>query len=204
MWFIQDHLSSIIIGSVLLLVLIQVIVQGQEASVDLVQHYAGRAQATSLVTMMQGDLPNVGAGVDAADDAIVDYSWSETGGTFTFQATTDTSTTATPQTIRYQLVAADSVEVESDGVTETLPAYTLQRLVESGGTYVLTGASSSTILDLDLRLLKDDETAVSTDLDETRIIEIELEMLSSLGQDEAVGRIYWRTRFRPLNLTLTS
>ncbi len=202
MAFLQDHLISVIIGSIVMLMLFQIHLDGQEASVEITSHYSGYTHALSFVETLQHDFPNIGAGVNPANPMIVDYVWNATTKYIEFRGTIGTAATAPIEQIRYQVVFVDSAEINFNDSLQTVALFEVQRLVDDSGTYKITGSSTQTIREFEVSLFDGSGLAVGGAFDDTRQIEVHMVMVPPLAGKQVNRHNYFHTRFRPPSLTL--
>lgn len=200
MQFLLDHLSAIVVSGIVLLILLGVSLASQTSAVQAVQADARFAAADAIVDMLEGDLPNVGAGVAAGDDRILALEGTAALTTaFEFSGAVGASATAAVERVRYELEEAGTVVVGQGAAQQTVPAYTLRRLVHDGSAFRLSGASRSTVTAFTVRLLDAAGAPVGSPLDAARVAEVALATASPLGDGASVSR--WQRRFQLLNVT---
>lgn len=202
MIFLQDHIISIMIGGLVMLIMATVYLDGQEAGVEITMQYSGRVNALNLIEMVQRDFSNIGSGVDTADPMILDYVWNATTKYIEFRGVVDTAATAPVELLRYQVVFVDSAQINFNDSLQTVALFEVQRLVDDAGTYRETGVSASTIREFDVSLLNATGSSVGGAFNDTRQIEVRMVALPSAIDTRINRHNYWQTRIRPPNLTL--
>jgi hypothetical protein len=183
MQFLLDHVGAILVGMTVFLIMIALQFQAGEAMVDHTQYYAARQQLLSFTEGLEADLQNIGLGApDSTSINTVDSTVIE------FVRLLDLDDTVL-STIRYELVASDTVEI--DGADVTL--YEIQRF-EDG---VLSGMSPAYISDFTLEL-RDEDGAVVTDPDAAAAVHVALTMISPFKRDNYLDELHWaRTIYAP-------
>lgn len=203
MFALFDQISATMVHGSVVLIILATLALSRDANVDSLRAYAGRVHMMDLVEVIDRDLRNVGTNVADGDAALVSYQWDDEVRTFTFAGVADT-TTANPVQIRYSLVEADSIESDASGEMRWVTLYELERSINSGSGFELTGGSLPVITDMSIVLRDDNENVLTCGLNATRSIEVGISMISSLGENSAVKRVNWQSRFEPLNLWIRS
>lgn len=198
MYVIFDHITSVVIGAIVLLLLAVLHVRTQDGNVDAIRGETNRARMLDLVHVLERDLRNAGSGVSGP--AIL--SWSAAAPTpgapvsvLEFYTTVDTSAAAVPSRLRYDLAMTDSTMVQGRWV----PLYELRRLEYRAGTYVQVSASSPTITAFELTLL-DEADAPTTSPSAARAFTLRATTLSPFGADNITRDSRWDTTIWPVNL----
>lgn len=202
MFFLQDHLISIIIAGVVLLALAQIFLEARDSGIDSTAQYSGNIHALSFIDVIQRDFQNIGAGVDALDPMIIDYKWDNTDKYFVFRGIVEPDTSTTIDQIRYQLVQTDSIQTHIDGTLQFVSVYEIQREKLNSGVYQFAGASVATIRDFEIVLKNDIGTVLSANWDSTRQVEVKMITVPPLAPDQVQYHKEWQTTFRPMSLTM--
>ena len=198
MQLILDNINAVMVGGVVLLILGAMTLSGQEAQIDGARFYASRVHASQLTQILERDMRNIGMGVDTSQAKIIAFQWDKGAKAFEFRTVVDTTASAPTRQVKYELIKTKLLVSNKDSVQ----CYQLNRYTFSGGAYQPDGQSIDTITDLDIELIDESGLAVSSDLKKTRFINVSLAAVSPLGEDAAIGRFRWRTRFRPINLSI--
>ena len=202
MFFLQDHLISIMIAGIVLLALAKLFTDVRESGIDSTAQYSGNIHALDFIKVLQQDFHNIGADVDAADPMIVDYRWDNTAKYFTFRGNVNPDTATTIDQIRYRLVAADSINTTVNGTLQLIPAYEILRERDSLGVYIYSGSSIDTVSEFEITLRNATGTILSANWDSTRQIEVRMITAPPLSPERASYHKEWRTSFRPASLTM--
>lgn len=200
MHILFDHLTSVVIGSVVLLLLAMLHVRTQDENLDAIRGETNRARMIDLIHVVERDLRNAGSGVQGS--AVLAWSNADpTPGSPTpvleFFTTVDTSAVALPSRLRYDLALTDSMRVDGQWV----PLYELRRLEENGGAFNMVSASSPTIKDFELILL-DASGEPTTDSELARAFTLRASTISPFGADNITRDSRWDTTIWPVNLRL--
>ena len=198
MQLILDNINAVMVGGVVLLIMAAMSLNTSEVQIDGARYYAGRLHSSELTQILERDIRNIGMGVDTSQAKIISYEWTKTNRVFEFRSVADTTHTAPTRQVKYELVPSKVLITDTDSVQ----CYQLNRYTMHSGSYMIDGQSLDTITDLNIQLLESDGSAVGSDLKETRFVDVSLAAISPLGEDAAVRRFRWHTRFRPINLTI--
>lgn len=190
-----DHLSASLVAGIVILMLVGMHHRGQATAVESVLFYANRAQALSLVEMIERDFPNIGSGVAAGDPMLLSHAWSGSTGHFEFWAAVDSAAGAPAQHIRYEAVPSESAVCEQAG----LACFEVRRLVRAGSGFEVSGRSQETLTAFEIELLP-----VGAPLERVREVRVKMAALSPSGGAGTVPQTSWETRFRPFSLALPS
>lgn len=190
MHFILDHIASVVIAGVILLILLSLTYRGQDTTHDATMYYTAKTSMLSMAEWIEQDFKNIGSGHNPPSTSIM--ALDTTGATkhFTFWAQTAQGQPA--DSVRYEWVQDGTVDLD----TATVPVYTVRRKV--GG--AVTGWSDDTVTNFRIKLLQADSTAV-TALPQTRQVHVFVKAVSPLGVGDLIEETTWSKIFRPVNLT---
>ena len=201
MHVIYDNLIAVLISGFLLLILVQLNRNGNQARVDTTRYYAGRAQATSFIETLQRDFRNIGSGVDATDAMISAFQWDDVDKFIEFYATIEPDP-APVKHIRYKKVSAPDCEIlDENGEPASTPCFQVVRFVYDGTQWVEKGGSMETLTKFKIEIRDGNGANASGNPDDTREIAVQMVALSPLGEDGIIKRTRWQTQLRPTNLT---
>lgn len=128
MQFLLDHLTSALVGGVVMMVLLAVGARMSDGGRDTQLYETSRRQSQAFAQQLEHDLLNVGYGVPTTSAPIQEW----TDSTFVFLRKLDTLSTAPVVEVAYRRATVDSVEVRG----QTVALYEVQRFqddVRSGG-----------------------------------------------------------------------
>lgn len=94
-----DHLSSVLIAGAVTVLLASVWSRDQAATASATGAYQSRVRVEALRRVIDGDMAHLGAGVDAAEEAVLGLSWS--GGTRSFEFRSRVGDASAPEQVRY-------------------------------------------------------------------------------------------------------
>lgn len=194
MQFILDHIASIMIGGVILLILLSLSFRGQDATHDATMYYTAKASMLSLAEWIEQDFKNIGSGHNPPATSIVRFDTTGVTKGMLFWAQTAQGQPA--DSIRYDWKVDGTAEIDAG----TVQLYTVRRWVDG----VLTGWSEDVVTDIDIRLLRADSTVAAgcgTACADVRQIHVRLKAISPLGVGELIEQTSWSKVFRPVNLT---
>ena len=97
-----DHLTAIIVGTVVLFILAAVWYRAQVSSLSTTNTYRDRVRIETIRETIDRDMARLGSGVDVADDAIVGLSWA--GSTRTFEFLGEIEAAGALDRVRYRTV----------------------------------------------------------------------------------------------------
>lgn len=178
MWAVMDHLNASLAAGTVLVIALAVLVGKQRDGVTAASRAATVTTLNATVEWIERDLTNLGSGLPAGSDAVVEAAWSGERPSFTFVTGSDTSVTAPPRVIRYERVSHDG-------------AFELRRYeVEPSGPRLL-GRSTARLRALDV-VLYDGEGAQTTVPGEAGAVAVRLILAPSFGLGEPVE---WSRRF---------
>jgi hypothetical protein len=198
MHFILDHLATIVPATIILMLLAALQLRTQDENLDAFRSETNRARMAELVQVVERDLRNAGSG--STTGSILGHSSATPapGAPVTlldFVTRIDTSATAPPVRVQYELALVDSTVVDGD-VVHLLE---LRRLgVEAGGTVLLSRTPAS-LTSFSIRLLDQNETPPAG-LDQVRGIEVAATAISPFGPDSITRGSSWSTTVWPINL----
>ena len=201
MQFILDHISSTIVGGVVLLVLIVTTARNQDAQVDAIRYYSGRLNMVQLTEMLERDLRNLGSGVPPGIDEIIAYDWSASTPYIEFYTQEDTIAGLPARRVRYELQKTRVMYSQESGRVDSVQCYELIRRKWVAGSFVDDGRSMDTLTDISIDLLDVALQPITSNFDQTRFIQVDLEAIPPLGQERSLKRFRWRNRYHPINLS---
>jgi hypothetical protein len=186
-------MMAMVVTSVVILIIANVSIRVQGSSIATTQYRASKVNQIDLVGLMDRDFRNIGATypnyvLDPAS-AIIMFSGDSTGGVFAFW--TQTERGMPPDSVRYEWAQTGTVRID----TAYVPAYSVTRQVNGDAT----GGSAGAVTTFDLRLLNADGNPTGV-LSDTRQIEVNVSVISSLGSSDLVEMNDWQTIIRPAAL----
>lgn len=187
-----DHLTAIIVGTVVLGVLAFLGIRGQRDAIDTTQLYGARTQLTTLTDVIQQDLANVGARVDTTEAAILDW---EPGSVFEFQGAVQPSADAPVERVRYEIRAWGTTRVGG----RSRNGFQLVRLVHDGTAFVESGGSAIPITAFELQLLRAGQP-LPLGADPDRADEVEVYLTAAVRGQGRIHEVRWRTRHPLVNV----
>src|SRR5690349_11885154 len=119
-----DHLGAAAVGFAVLLLLALTQARSQEDSVEAVEFAAARSTASAFLEVLEQDLVNVGAGVEAGAPRVHALAAGAPTPVFEFSGAVAPSAGAPVERVRYEARAAGTIAVGRAAV----PAYQLVRL----------------------------------------------------------------------------
>lgn len=185
MAFLTDNLNAILVVAALGLVLAGLQRGSSRAQIDSTERASGRTVVTQTADWIERDVLNAGFDVEPDDDAVLAYAWSPTAGSFTFVTMSDTSSTATADTVRYVYQT-------------TSTGRRLDRFRVQGGVETPSATTGQTLDSLSITLLDAAGSPVGTDLARTAQVRVLLRARSVLDDGEA--RFLWDRLLLPPNL----
>jgi hypothetical protein len=200
MYLIFDHLTSIVIGTVVLVLLAGLHLGTQNENIDAIRSETNRARLLDFVHVLERDLRNAGSG--ATEPGVI--AWSDVApsagqpvAALEFFTTVDTSATALPSRLRYDIAVSDSSKIEGQWVY----LYELRRLEHDGTDFALVSSSTPTVRKFELTLL--DESGTVTALPSlARAFAVRVVTISPHGVDNITSDSRWETVIWPVNLRL--
>lgn len=196
MQVVLDNLNAIIVGGAVMLIMAAMTMSNQTAQVDSTRYYSGRSQFSQLTEFVERDFRNLGMNADTSLGMIIGYQWDQDAKFIEFQTMSDTTDGAAPSQIKYELTTSHWEKTDSDSIQ----CYELIRYAYSGGSYKDVGASMNTLTSFEIQLFDENESSVTGDLNDTRIIEVAMIAISPLGEGGTIKRLRWRKRYMPINL----
>ena len=186
MQFILDHIASILIGSIVLLVIVGLMFQGNEAMVDQPSYYAAKAQTRVLTEMIEADFGNVGLGVPPGTDIVNEATATATE----FLRLIDPDDTVLA-TVRYEMAPVDTVMIDGQEV----PLYEVQRLVNGA----VDGKSPARMSEFQVEFRDLDGTPVA-DPTTAKAIHVQFTMIPPFTEKGYLNQTHWGRTFRSPNL----
>lgn len=184
---------ALVVAGVVILIIASVSIRVQRTSIAATQYSASKVSQTDLVGLMDRDFRNIGATypnyVLNPDNAILAFSSDTSGGVFAFWGQTERG--MPPDSIRYEWTQTGTVRID----TTYVPAYAVSRYVNGN----LRGSSAGAVTWLDIQLLNADGNPAGV-LPDTRQIEVNVRIVSSLGSNDLVETNNWETVIRPAAL----
>jgi hypothetical protein len=195
MHFILDHIASVVIAGVILLILLSLTYRGQDTTHEATMYYTAKTSMLSMVEWIEQDFKNIGSGKKHPDSSIVALDTLGATKRFRFYAK-QYPTDNNASVIEYEWEQDGTVDLD----TATVPLYIIRRKVDSdsSGTWELTGWSQDTVTDFRIRLLTADSTNAAT-LAEARQVHVLVKAVSPLGVGELIEQTTWSKIFRPVN-----
>jgi len=188
-WIAQ--MVALVVAGVVILIIASVNLRVQRGSIATTQYQAAKTSQTDLVGLIDRDFRNIGASYPnyalPPDKAISVFDSSN--GIFAFWA--QTTPGQPPDSVRYQWSKSGKVKID----TAYVDAYSISRTINGNAA----GGSAGSVTRFELRLLDDEGNATGT-LSNTRQIEVNLSLVSSLGSSEFVETNDWQTVIRPTAL----
>lgn len=195
MQFLIDHIASIVIGSILILIVAGLQLRTQNSSIDATQYGAAKTRLLDVAQMIERDFSNIGSGVPTAVIATAIQEFDTLSSTRVFEFLGRTSVAdASPHLIRYEWATTGTVKLNNDS---TVTTYQITRLLD--GAY--SGQSMSSITGVRIDLMDADSAAVGATFSNTRLVSVDITTVSPLGVGDAIEQPRWRRIFRPVNLT---
>lgn len=187
-WLAQ--LVALVVAGVVILIIANVNLRVQKASIAATQYQSAKTNQTDLVGVMDRDFRNIASSYPNyalnPDSAIVAF---DSSGTFTFWAQTERG--APPQLVSYTWSQTGTVKVD----TAYVPAYAISRTVNGSAA----GGSAGSVIAFSIGLL-DTNGNTTAAFSDTRQIQVDLSMISSLGANELTQTNNWATVIRPTAL----
>lgn len=193
MQFLLDHIAAAMIAGLLLLVIMATQFAGQQTNIDATQYYDAKIRLLDLVQSVERDFTNIGSGLDSVQFAIQEFDTVSVPARISFAARTD-STIPGWQLVTYQWEETGSVTLKDNS---TIPTYTVQRLINGA----VSGTSTGSITGFRVDLLRADSISITTNFQDTRLVNVIMSTASTLGTNEQVEQSRWRKQFRPMNMT---
>ena len=199
MYFLQDHIFSIILAGSVLLILAQIFRDAQDAGIQDASQYSSYTHTLNFAETIQRDFRNIGSGVPVSDPMITAYSWSGVNKFIEFRGAVYSDSALTVHDIRYQVVFTDSMATMVNDSLQTVPVFEVQRLQQdSTGTWQFAGASAPTLLNFEIQLKdKFDMDVTAPSYDNARQIFVRMITVPPLTPDRASHQAEWQTTFRP-------
>ncbi|MEL6612197.1 MAG: hypothetical protein AAFQ53_08895 [Bacteroidota bacterium] len=215
MQLILDHLSTVIIGSMVALSLTASQVRMTQGRVEQVSAYVVKTKALSLADWLERDVVTLGKNL-GQDNYRFEYpSYNAEGQTSEWVFWSDSTLTSTATTryyTRYELTQVDSLELEPDafGQQRYQPLYEARRYTAAmpvvGGTvsfpsardWVGDGLTVRTLSSFTVQLLMNDGTvAASSERDEADFIRLQFAMIPELDPEQAyLSELFWTTTLK--------
>ncbi|MGA7303731.1 MAG: hypothetical protein WBW88_02605 [Rhodothermales bacterium] len=187
-WIAQ--LVAVVVAGTVIFIIAAVNLRVQRGAVATTQYQASKTNEVDLVGLIDRDFRNIGSSYPNfsldPNAAIIAF---DSSGTFAFWGQTKRG--FAPDSIRYSWSQTGTVLVDSAYV----PAYSISRTVNG----VPAGGSAGSVTSFSLRLLDNDGNGIAA-LSDTRQIEVNLSIVSSLGANAYTGTNDWQTVIRPTAL----
>lgn len=188
-WIAQ--LLTVLVAFVVFVIIATTNLRVQQVSIATTQYQASSTNQTDFVGVMDRDFRNIGSRYPDydldPDSAIIAF---DSTGVFAFWAQTERG--AAPNSIRYEWGEVGTVRVD----TGFVPAYSVSRTVDGQAA----GGTAGAVTQFDLRLL-DDEGHLTGILANVRQIDVDVNLVSSLGSNSLVETNGWQTIIRPSALS---
>jgi hypothetical protein len=190
MHFILDHIASVLIAGVILLILLSLTYRGQDTTHDATMYYTAKTSMLSMAEWIEQDFKNIGSGHNPPSTSIISLDTTGATKNFTFWAQVEQDSSA--RTVRYEWLQDGTADLDS----ATVPVYTVRRMIDG----TITGWSNDTVTNFRIKLLQADSTNV-TALTQTRQVHVFVKAVSPLGVGDLIEETTWSKIFRPVNLT---
>jgi hypothetical protein len=190
MHFILDHIASVLIAGVILLILLSLTYRGQDTTHDATMYYTAKTSMLSMAEWIEQDFKNIGTGHNPPSTSIISLDTTGATKNFTFWAQVEQDSSA--RTVRYEWLQDGTADLDS----ATVPVYTVRRMIDG----TITGWSNDTVTNFRIKLLQADSTNV-TALTQTRQVHVFVKAVSPLGVGDLIEETTWSKIFRPVNLT---
>lgn len=195
MQFLIDHVASIFIGSILILIVAGLQLRTRNSSIDATQYGAAKTRLLDIVEMIEQDFSNIGSGVPTAAIATSIQSFDTLSSTRVFEFLGRTGVAdPSPHVIRYEWAPTGTATL-NDGTS--IPTYQITRRLDGA----FSGESMSTITGVRIDLMDADSVAVGGLFANTRLVSVDITAVSPIGVGDAIEQPRWRRIFRPVNLT---
>ncbi len=160
MILLLDHLSAVVIGSAIILILISMQMRSTEMGVEQSSGYMMKNQATDLATWMEEDLLQIGRNIDKEERVAFENPLTNSSGNtseFVFYRDTIRYYLTTPDTLhigtRYTLTPVDTRILNED----TLVVHRIDRFANvNGGAWNKTGSSVPYLSSFNVDMLDSD------------------------------------------------
>ena len=192
MQLLLDHLASVAIAGLVLLAILALQIRGNDVSIGATQYYNTKTRMLSLAEMVERDFTNIGSGVDSVEYAITMLDTSSTTRRFVFQTRVDTLDVA-PHTVTYEWAATGNAALK-DTTTAT---YTVKRIIDG----VTSGQSVGSVISFGIKMFNNNGLQITTNYHDTRLINVSMATVSTLGINKKLEHSRWNKSFRPMNLT---
>lgn len=181
---------ALVVAGVVVLIIANVNLRVQRSAISAVQYQTAKSNQTDLVGLMDRDFRNIGSSYPDyllnPDDAIILF---DSTGSFAFWGQTGRG--LPPDSIRYTWAQYGTVRVD----TGYVPAYSVTRSVNGQPV----GGSAGAVTEFSLRLLDNNGNPTAI-LSDTRQIEVNVVLISSLGANGLTEANRWETVIRPAAL----
>jgi hypothetical protein len=192
MQLLLDHLASVAIAGLVLLAILALQIRGNDVSTGATQYYNTKTRMLSLAEMVERDFTNIGSGVDSVQYAITSLDTTSATRRFVFLARVDTAD-ASPHIVTYEWSATGNATLK-DTVATT---YTVKRMIDG----VTSGQSVDSVTSFGIELFNDSGLQITTNYPNTRVINVAVTSVSTLGINSKMEQSRWNKSFRPMNLT---
>ena len=189
MQFVLDYLTSILVGSVVLVILFVAQFGSKQKEVDQQTYLSSRRMSQAFALHLERDLFNIGYGVGPADEAIT--AWSPTS--FAFRRKIHPHPDSAVVDVRYDRLLDHTITLD-DGSTE--PVYEIARF-EDG---VRVGGSTPGITDFTLEMLRQDGS-VTTDRGEAVAVRVAFaSVFGTRARDVISNQAFYQRTYYPVEL----
>lgn len=161
---IFDHLTAVILGAGVILLLGAAWVIASKSSTEAALGYQARTLSGAAITLMERDFRNIGSGVPTSEQAILQMQAAGPNRVFEFKSTIDPADDAEPVRIRYEVTDRNPATCEGEP-----PCYSLTRNVWNGSSWDISGPNNVTLSRFSLKA-----TPLTASLDDIQRIEISL------------------------------
>ena len=188
MQFLLDHLSAALVGGVVILILGVIGIRAGESTTGAQIYESSRRYNQAFAQQLEGDLLNVGYGVPAATDPLLEW----TDSTFRFLRRIDTLAASPVAEVTYRRATVGAVEIDGAAV----PLYRVDRFVDG----VRTGGSPPTLSAYRLALVTR-SGAETADLDAALGVRVAFRTsFGTTGDDHVGSASRFERTFYPANL----
>lgn len=196
MIFIYDHLIAIIVGTVIVLMLINVQQRSQQVNVERTMAYIAKKQILDLADVMERDLANFGYGTGPGEEGATKFSQNADGITDTLDYW-GTDALGNQVEIRYVTEAKDTVVVQG----EDKKLWELKRYEKVGGAWTQRGGSTPTLTFFSIDPLDEGNNII--DIGNARRLRVRISnaVLPSMAKDQNDETS--RSLYRELNWGIT-
>ncbi len=194
-----DHLTSVLVAGVIILLLVVVHMRSQQTSVERTMAYMGKKHLLELADLLERDLNNAGYGTTPGQAGITAHT-TRTDGQTDLLSFWGSDASGTQREIRYVLAETGSVTIDD----ETMPLFELQRSEKIAGVWTSMGGTTPTLTNFTVDLLNANNIP-TTNLSEARRFRIRVSkaVMPDVGPDEYLKGyrlLHWGITLTPDNL----